>query len=75
MLAVAFSPDGKTVASGGIHLENEEAAGGEILIWDVDFDSWKSMACEIANRDLNAEEAQRYLHSDSVPETCPTTVE
>jgi hypothetical protein len=48
---MAFSPDGKTLASGGI-------------LWDVDVDSWVAKAKQVANRELTSEERRSYLGTE-----------
>jgi hypothetical protein len=53
---VAFSLDGKTLASG--------SADGNIFWWDVDVESWKMRACNIANRNLIRAERVQYINSD-----------
>jgi WD40 repeat protein len=34
-MAVAFSPDGKLFATGGIVRENGKVTGGEVILWDA----------------------------------------
>jgi WD40 repeat protein len=60
--SVAFSPDGKTLASGSFE-----------TVWDVDPNSWALRACERANRNLSQGEWQDYM-GKNVPyhRTCPS---
>lgn len=51
--SVAWSPDGKTLASGGVD--------NTIILWDVSFESWKARACRRANRNLARAEWQWYI--------------
>jgi WD40 repeat protein len=60
---VSFSPDGKVLATDGP--ENE------ILLWDVDMESWTRQACGRTNRNLTEEEWQRFIGDDQYLETCP----
>jgi WD40 repeat protein len=62
--AMAFSPDNRLLVS---------AAEGDIVLWDVDLESWRERACAIARRNLTAEEWERYLgkQSDDYNKTCP----
>ena len=62
LTSLAFSPDGKTVVSGG---------ADSIWIWDVDVASWQARACGIANRNLTKEESQRFFGDDTHITTCP----
>jgi len=59
---VVFSPDGSTLASSGLD--------GNIIFWDVDINSWRTRACDIANRNLRQAEWQRFLSDAGFRETC-----
>jgi WD40 repeat protein len=60
--SLAFNPDGQTMASGGLD--------GKIILWDLRLDSWRSRACEIANRNLTPEEWNRYIGVGAWHKTC-----
>jgi WD40 repeat protein len=54
---VAFSSDGKTLAAGYL----DKTRNGSVVLWDVDLDSWRPLAGQIANRNLTRSEWQLYF--------------
>ena len=58
--SMAFSLDGKTVAAA------YEAA---VVLWNVDVESWKRIAGEIANLNFTGDESRQYLPDDGYHRT------
>ena len=56
MRSIAFSPDGKRVASGTL--------GGTVILWTLDVGNLMPEACRMANRNLTCEEWRSYIGVD-----------
>ena len=65
VFSVAFNPDGRVLVSTG-HYPTQ------ILLWDVDPESWAQRACRLANRNLTREEWRRYFGEEEHRALCPT---
>jgi WD40 repeat protein len=67
--SLAFSPGGKQLASAS---GNPAAGTGEVILWDMDPDSWVAQACAMANRDLTRAEWESVVHGSAPFEpACP----
>jgi len=42
-----------------------------VSLWDLELDSWRQEACQIANRNLDESEWAYYLNDEASRETCP----
>jgi serine/threonine protein kinase/WD40 repeat protein len=60
-----FSPDGKRLLM--------TVQDGRGLVWDVDPESWKRRACDIANRTLTQEEWDQFLPGRPYEPACAST--
>jgi WD40 repeat protein len=61
--SLAFSPDGSILASGG--------DDGFIYLWDISTDSWESIACQRAGRNMTLLEWETYFPEEPYEKTCP----
>ena len=60
--ALAFDPDGKTVATG--------SETGRLVLWNVDPTSWRDLACRVANRNLTYAEWTQFIGEEPYRRTC-----
>jgi WD40 repeat protein len=70
-VSVAFSRDGRTLASGH-YVYSSLSDAPSLFLWDVDPASWRDRACRIAGRNFSAEEWREYQGTEIPYEcTCP----
>jgi WD40 repeat protein len=63
---VAFSPDGKTLASASW----DGTVNGMVILWDVALESWRERGCGIANRNLTCEEWGNHMGKRRYRKVC-----
>jgi WD40 repeat protein len=64
--SLAFSSDRKRVISA------DDA--GNVAVWNVDVESWKKRACQIAQPNLSEEEWKQLMGDQPYPRTCSNTI-
>jgi WD40 repeat protein len=62
--SLTFTPDGDTLTT--------VSSDGALAMWDVSLDSWRTRACQIANRNLTQKEWSAYLPDEPYRKTCPS---
>jgi len=62
VMSLAFSADGKTLASG--------SDSGTIILWDINPESLAANACERAGRNFTRAEWERYFSNRKYRKTC-----
>ncbi len=76
---LAFSMDGKTLATAGcakidvttIHGVSEKCIQDEVIIWDINPQSWIEETCQRANRNFTRAEWSKYFTGEEYRATCP----
>jgi WD40 repeat protein len=64
---IAVSPDGRTLVGGG----QGSWWAAYLQAWNLDFESWHSLACQLVDRNLTPEEGADFLEDNTPPVTCP----
>jgi WD40 repeat protein len=74
VFGVIYGPEGVYIPA-GITFSGEKittvSGYGQVLTWDVSFDTWINRACEIAGRDISLAERDTYLGEAGNIEVCP----
>ena len=60
--SVAFSPDGKSLISGGVN--------NSVTLWDLDPHSWLEKSCQRVRRNFTTTEWERYFPGEEYRATC-----
>jgi WD40 repeat protein len=60
---IAFSPNGKTLASG--------SGDGPIMLWDMSPQSWIEQSCQRVGRNFTLAEWAQYFPNEDYRQTCP----
>jgi WD40 repeat protein len=60
--AVAFSPDGEQLAVAD--------GGREVVLWDMNEQTWRTTLCQLVDRDFTEPERQRFFPSGQPDPTC-----
>ena len=69
--AIAFSPNGKTLASTGCaDLNQDPCKNYELILWNLDPQSWVEKTCQRVGRNLTQEEWDRYFPAQKYHKTC-----
>jgi hypothetical protein len=68
---LAFGSNGKTLASAGCaELDQDPCIRGEVILWDLDPQSWVEKACQRVGRNLTQEEWDQYFPGQEYHKSC-----